>query len=124
MLRLCDELRVLTTALIFSLALALGFSAAAVAGLPYAAAGLHDIASDHHVSSPHDTSTQASCGDQVADCCSSAMHCSGSGCSALVAPVGPPGFAYCPHGAWVIAGARRLEGLDPAVNRHPPRDIA
>jgi hypothetical protein len=112
------------TALIFSLALALGFGSAAVAALPDTVGGHHDIASVHHASSPHDTCTQASCSDQIGGCCSSAAHCGGSGCSAFVAPVGAPGFAHRPHWAWAIAGAQRLEGLDSAVNRHPPRDIA
>ena len=119
-----NEIRILATALILSLALALDFGSAAVAALPGMSAGLHDIASVHHASSPHDACMQASCQDRIVDCCSSVAHCSGSGCTAIVAPVNAPGFAYSAHRAWATIGARCLEGLDPLVDRHPPRDFA
>ena len=123
MVRLCDELRVLATALILSLALALGFGSAAVADLPNMSAGQHDIASPHHASSPHDACMQASGSDQN-DCISSVAHCSGAGCTAFVAPVEAHGLAHCGHRIWTMAGTPCLQGIDPLVARHPPRDLA
>ncbi len=123
MTRLSDEIRVLATVLIFSLAVALGYGSVANAALPVTSVELHDMAGVHHASSPHDACMQESCGDRLADCCSSVAHCTGASCSAFVAPVGAPGFAYCPPRAWTTAEARCLKGLDPLVNRHPPRDL-
>lgn len=119
-----SEIRVLATALILSLALALDFGSAAVAALPGMSAGVHDIAGVHDTSSLHDACTQASCRDRIADCCSSVAPCSGSGCTAFVTPVDAPGFAYSARRAWATTGAQCLEGLDPFVDRHPPRDFA
>lgn len=112
------------TVLVLSLALVLGLASSADAGLPHTVAGQHDIAGSHHASSPHGTCIQGPCSDRIADCCSSVAHCSGSGCSVLVAPVAAAGFANCPRRVWVIAGAQRRDGLVPPVNRHPPRDVA
>lgn len=120
MVRLCDELRVLATALIFSLALALGFGSAAVSALPGMSVELHHVASVHSASIPHDK--QESCDDRLADYCSSVAHCSGTSCTAFVAPADAPGFAGSAHRTWTLARAQCLHGIDPLVNRHPPRD--
>lgn len=120
---MCDELRVLVTALIFSLALSLGFGSSGAAALPGTNVGLHDMAGVDHASSPHDACMQESCCDRIADCCSSAAHCGGASCTALVAPAGAPGFADSVRRTWAFARAQCLHGIDPLVNRHPPRDL-
>ncbi len=123
MVRLRGELRVLVTALIFSLALSLGFGSAAVAALPDTTVGLHGMASVDHASSPHDACMQDSCSDRIADCRSSAAHCGSAGCTALVAPAAAPGFADSVRRTWAFTRAQCLHGIDPLVNRHPPRDL-
>lgn len=121
MVWLCDELRLLATALILSLALALGVGAAAVAALPGTSVEqLHHLAIVHPASIAHDADGQEPCDDRFADCCSSLAHCSGI---ALVAPADAPGFAGSAHRTWTLAGAQCLHGIDPLVNRHPPRDL-
>jgi len=123
MVRLSEELRVLAV-LIFSLAFALGSGSVAMSASPDVPAGLHDIAGVQHASILHNACVHAPCSDQTADCCSSVAQCCGAGCTAVVAPVEPPGFMYSLHRAWTLAGARCLKGLDPLVSRHPPRDLA
>lgn len=120
MVWLCDELRVLATALIFSLALALGFGFAAIAALPGTSVELHHLASVHPASIPHDAYKQEPCDDRLADCCSSVGHCSGT---VFVTPADAPGFAGSAHRTWTLARAQCLHGIDPLVNRHPPRDL-
>ena len=124
MVRLCKELRVLATALILSLALALGLGSTAFAGLPDMPAGLHDVAGVHHASSSYEPCMQAPCSDQNADCISSLAHCSGAGCAALVEPVEARGVAHSGQRIWALAGALCLRGIDPLVARHPPRHLA
>jgi hypothetical protein len=123
MIRLIGEIRVLAAVLVLSLALALCYGSAANATSPGTSVELHDMADVHHASNPHEAYVQESCGDQLTDCCLSVAHCSSASCSAFVAPVGAPGFAYCQPRAWTTADARCLKGLDPLVNRHPPRDL-
>jgi hypothetical protein len=124
MVRLSEKLQGLVTALIFSLALTLGASPGALASAPNMHARQHDIASGHHASSAHDAYAQEACNDHHADCISGVVHCSGSGCTAFVAPAEARGLGQSGHQTWPLEGTLCLSGVDPLVARHPPRDPA
>lgn len=124
MVRLSEMLQVLVTALIFSLALTLGAGPGAAASASGMDAGHHDVASEHHASSAHDPCAQEPCSDHHTDCISGVAHCSGSGCTAFVAPADARGLGRSGHQTWSQAGTLCLSGVDPLVARHPPRDLA
>ena len=124
MVRLSEMLKVLVTALIFSLALTLGAGTGVVASASGLHAAQHEVASGHHASSTHDARAQQPCSDQHTDCISRVAHCSGSGCSAFVAPAESCGLAQSERQTWSLEGTICLSGLYPRVACHPPRDLA
>jgi hypothetical protein len=124
MVRLSETLQALVMALVFSLALTLGFGTASFASAPDIAVGHHDIATGHHAASAHDACAPEACGDHHADCISGVAHCSGSGCTAFVAPADAGGLGQSGHQTWSLEGTPSLAGVDPLVARHPPRDLA
>jgi hypothetical protein len=135
MAHLTEQFRVVAAALIVSLALMLAFGSLATAG-SHSATGPHDIIAIPYAWDARDScnpvgstsGTTDRCSDAtmhascIGDCCSDVAHCSGTGCFAFVALADAPNLADSAHRAWALARAQCLQGLDPLVNRHPPRD--
>lgn len=117
--RFAQQLRVAAAALMLSVLLAFALGGADAAASTCAG----DVVTMQHMSAAHGACQPGSCAGHAAEgCCATSASCCQAGCAALLAPE-PANLGRLPAGAWPAGAVPPLSGIDPFVNRHPPRHL-
>jgi hypothetical protein len=121
MVRVIDQIRTMCAVLVFGIVVMLGFGALSQA-MPFGDDARRHEPAVHQMGGTDMASADAACADGHADNCFTAQACCGV-CAALAIQEAT-GVPAGSNDAWGMSPRHVLSGLEPLVNRHPPRASA